>query len=105
MYSGDNRTQTLYARDSANVVASLTGKTITVYVGIPPNDPDNRSAVFTKTGTTISASAGSYSIALVPSDTQDIAGDYAFQGKTVDASGNVAVVTVGRFRVRPKLTS
>lgn len=105
VYSGENRTLTLHARDSSNAAVSLTGKTTTVYVGRRPNDPDVESAVFTKTGTTISASAGTFSIAITPSDTSDLGGDYIHQAKTVDSSGNVAVVSTGRFRVRSDVTS
>lgn len=100
LYSGEDRTVTLAARDSSNAVVDLTSKTVTVYVGMRPNDPTVQTAVFTKSGTIVSASAGTYSIDIDADDTADLEGDYRYQAKTTDASGNVAVVTTGRFRVR-----
>jgi hypothetical protein len=103
VYAGENRTLTLHARDSANAPASLTGKTIAWYVGRPPWRPDNTCAIFTKTGTVVSASAGTFTVAVEPADTQYLNGDYEHMAKTTDGSGNVEVVTQGRFRVSTAL--
>jgi len=101
VYAGENRTLTpIYARDSANAVVSLASKTIDFRVGRSPRAIDSTWPIFTKTGT-MSAPAGTFSVAIAPADTQYLQGDYEYQAVTTDGSGNLAVVTVGRFRVRP----
>ncbi len=103
LFAGEDRTPTLYARDSANNVADLTGKTVAWYVGRPPLRPDCSSAIFSKTGTTLTATDGSFTVPVVPADTQYLDGDYEHMAKTTDGSGLVAVVCQGRFRVRSSL--
>lgn len=106
IYSGEDATLTLYARDSANAPASLTGKTVTWYMGRSPLRPDNSHAILTKTGTVVSASAGTFTVAIDAADTQYLNGDYEHQAiTTVDATGLVAVVCQGRFRIRPSLVA
>jgi len=104
VYSGENRTFTLYARDSSNVPVSLTGKTITWYVGVRPNDPANVSAVFTKTGTITVAASGIFTVSVSAADTGSLEGDYQHQATTTDGSGKVAVVCVGRLRIIRDIT-
>lgn len=101
IYAGENRTQVLYARDYLNVPVNLTGMTITWMVGRPPNNPGTLTAVFTLPGTIVNAAAGSFSVPIGPGETENlIAGNYLHQGETLDASGNIAVVVTGRFRLR-----
>lgn len=105
LFAGENRTPTLYARDPSNNVASLTGKTIAWYVGRGPWAPDCSNAIFSKTGTIVSASAGTFTVPIVPTDTLNLVGDYEHLAKTTDGSGLIAVVCMGRFRVRPALVA
>ncbi len=99
LFAGEDRTSTLYARDSANNVADLTGKTVAWYVGRPPLRPDCSNAIFSNTGTTLIATDGTFTVAVVPADTQYLEGDYEHMAKTTDGSGLLAVVCRGRFRV------
>jgi len=104
VFAGDNRTFTLFARDYSNLPVNLTGLTINWNVGRRPNDPTNWTPLFTKTGTIVSAPAGSFTVAVLPADTTSIfIGDYQHMAQTVDAQGNVTTVCVGRFRVRPAI--
>ena len=106
VYAGEDRTQTLYARDSSNLPVNLTGKTITWQLAKPPNNPANMQSILTYTGTVVNASAGSYTIPIAASATSGFTpGDYLHQAQTTDGSGNVAIVTVGRFRLRPIIGS
>lgn len=100
VFAGENRTPTLYARDQNNAAVSLSGKTITWNVGRSPRNLDSDWPIFTKTGVVVSAPAGTFTVAITPADTQYMRGDYEHMALTTDASGNVAVVTMGRFRVR-----
>jgi hypothetical protein len=101
VFGGENRTLTLYARDASNLPVDLTGSTISWTVGRRPNDPTNRTGVFTKTGTIVSASDGSFTVPVVPSDTCDLfPGNYQHVAEVTDSDGNVSVVCLGRFRVR-----
>jgi uncharacterized protein (DUF2345 family) len=104
VFAGENRTPTLYARDPSNVAVSLSGKTITWNVGRSPRNRDSSWPIFSKTGTIVSAPAGTFTVAITPDDTQYMAGDYEHMALTTDGSGNVAVVTTGRFRVRPTIS-
>ena len=103
VYQGTNVTITLTARDANNAVQNLTGLTLGFVAGRRPSDPENRSPIFTKTGTTISATAGTFSVAITPTDTQDMAGDYQYQAESTDSSGNIVVVCFGRFTVKPTM--
>lgn len=103
VYAGENRTTTLEARDASNNVASLSGKTVSVRVGRSPRNLDSAWPIFTKTGTIVNAPAGTFSFSVGPADTTHMRGDYEYQAVTTDGSGNLAVVTAGRFRVRPNI--
>lgn len=105
VYAGTDRVPTLYARDDNNNAVSLTSKTIAWYVGRSPWRPDCSNALFSKTGSVVSASGGTFTVPIAAADTQYLNGDYEHMAKTTDGSGNVAVVCTGRFRVRPVLVS
>jgi hypothetical protein len=94
---GENRTLALAARDGANAVANLTSKTVTYRVA----ERGCTTPIFSKTGSVVSASAGTFTVAITPTDTADMAGDYDHQAITTDGSGNVEVVVAGRLRVTP----
>ncbi len=100
VFAGEDRTPTLYAREFDNVVSNLTAKTVTWNVGRSPRNLDSSWPLLTKTGTVVSAPAGTFSVAITASDTQYMRGDYEHMATTTDADGNVVVVTQGRFRVR-----
>lgn len=101
MMAGETRTFTLYARDPNNAVQSLSGLTVSWRVGRAPWDPNRDTPVFSVTGTTVSASAGSFTVALTNADTINLAGDFLHQAVT---SNNVVVVS-GRLHIRPALRS
>jgi hypothetical protein len=103
VYAGENRTATLYARDSDIAVVSLSGKTVQWVVGRRPRDINCDAAVFTKTGTVTDASGGAFTVAILPADTQYLEGDYRHQAETTDGSGLKAIVTVGRFGVHSRI--
>lgn len=103
--AGEDRTVTLHARDYANAVKNLTSCTIAWYVGRPPVRPDNTNAIFSKTGATVSASAGTFTVDIEAADTQYLNGDYEHQAWVTDGSGNLTVVTEGRFRVGTALVA
>lgn len=100
VFQGADTTLTLYARDASNAVQNLTGLTINWVVGRRPTDPENRSPVFTKTGTIVSAPAGTFTVTVAAADTADMQGEYVHQAETTDSGGNIAVVTIGRLNIR-----
>jgi hypothetical protein len=102
VHAGENRTLTLYARDASNVVKNLTGHTLSWRVGRGPFTFDS-SPVFTKTGSIVSAAAGTFTVSITPSDTENLEGDYTHYGVATDGSGNVSAVVGGRFRVLPQV--
>lgn len=99
--AGEVRTLTMYARDYANAVQSLSGLTVQWRVGKPPWDPMSGTPTFTKTATIVSASAGSFTVALTYDDTYQIEGDFLHQAVT---SSGLVVVT-GRLHVRSSIRS
>ncbi len=102
IFQGENRTFNLQARDNSNNPANLTGKTLTFSVAFPPYDPGLSQAVITKTGTIVSASAGTYTVAITPTDTQFLdSGNYTHQTFTTDGAGLVSIVNEGIFRLQP----
>lgn len=103
VFAGADESRTLYARDSSNLPKNLTGLTVTWSVGRSPWRPDNSNAFFTKTGSVVSASAGTFTVSIAATDTDQLNGDYEHMAKATDVSGNVSVVCQGRFRVRPAI--
>lgn len=99
--AGETRTLTMYARDADNAVQSLSGLTVQWRVGAPPWDPSSDSPTLTKTTTIVSASAGSFTVALTYDDTYLLEGDFLHQAVT---SSGLVVVT-GRLRVRQGIRS
>lgn len=98
LWAGEDRTLTLAARDSANVPVNLSGKTITFRVARPLSS----AAVFEKTGSIVSASAGTFSVAIADTDTQNMNGDYRYIAFTTSGS-TIEVVCTGTFRVRQQI--
>lgn len=103
VFSGENRTATLYARDSDNAVVNLSGKAVQWAVGRRPRDLDCDALVISKTGTVTDAAGGAFTVAILPSDTQYMQGDYQHQAETTDGAGLKAIVTVGRFGVHRRI--
>ena len=103
VYAGENRTATLYARDSDNAAVNLSGKTVQWVVGRRPRNLDCDAAVITKSGTITDAAGGAFTVAIIPTDTQYLRGDYQHQAETLDGSGLKAIVTVGRFGVHRRI--
>lgn len=104
VFAAEDRTSTLYARDASNAAVSLTGKTVSWSVGRSPRNLDSTWPIFTKAGTVTDAANGVFTVPVTPSDTRYLRGDYEHQAETtVTASGLKAIVTIGRFRVRPSM--
>ncbi len=100
LFAGANKTFTLYARDDSNVPLSLTGGTIQWRVGKGPANPQSNVPIFSKTATVTDSANGVYTVAVTPSDTQFMQGDYEHEA-WLTVSGAVSVVTTGRLRIRP----
>lgn len=101
VWAGENRTLTMHARDSSNVVRNLAGLTLSCRVGRPPNVPWQLSAVFNPAVSVISAAAGTFSAAIVGGDTECLHGEYTHQ--TTDQNG--VVLTEGPLRIRRAIDS
>ena len=99
LWSSENRSETLTARDSNNAVVDLTGGTLSWRAGLNESDY----AMITKAPSIVSAAAGTYSVVLTPSDTQNMDGDYRHQTFFTTSGGSVSVVNAGRLRVRGDL--
>ena len=98
--AGEDRTVTFTARSPTQALVNLTGGTIVWRVGRRYDCDDN---VIQKTGTIVSASGGTFSVALDAADTDDLSGDFRHIG-LVTISGDVQAVVSGRFRVRNTIT-
>lgn len=105
LISGVNATITAHARTEANGLFSLTGVSLNFRVGRSPRRLDSSWPIFTKTGTIVDSPNGVYTVALIPTDTQWMCGDYQHETWATDGSGNLSVVSEGRFRVRDPITS
>lgn len=93
MNAGEDRTLTMTARDNGGAIIDLTGATIQWDVA--------RSAaggtLLTKTGSIVSASAGTFSVSLTSGETDSFTGDYWYQAK-VTISGAVSIGAQGKIR-------
>lgn len=101
MVAGETRTFSLAARDASNAVKSLSGLTVSWRVGRGPYDPNSDYPVITKTGSVVSASAGTFTVSVTASDTEGLQGDFLHQAVTSDG----LVVVEGRLHIRPRLAS
>lgn len=101
MRAGETRTFSLAARDASNAVKSLSGLTVSWRVGRAPWDPNTDTPVFTVTGSVVSASAGTFTVAVTNANTVDLTGDFLHQAVTSDG----LVVVEGRLRIRPAIAS
>jgi hypothetical protein len=99
VWSGEDRTLTLHARDSNNAVVNLTGYTVKWLVGIPPNRPYLQWSVISKTGTVTDPTNGIFTVSLLASDTQDITGNYLHEA-LASINNTTAVVSTGRLKIR-----
>lgn len=105
LIAGVNATITAHARTEGNGVFSLTNQTLNFRVGRSPRRLDSSWPIFSKTGAIVDSPNGVFTVALVPTDTQWMNGDYQHETWATDGSGNLAVVSEGRFRVRDPITS
>ena len=103
--AGENATLTMEARDSSNAPLSLSGSSVSWRVGRGPLGLDSSWPLFTKSATTISAAAGTFSVALSLTDTRYLEGDYTHQAWVTNASAQSYVVATGRLRVKPWIES
>lgn len=74
MYAGQDKTLSLVARDDDGAILNLTGATLAFRLARNPGD----TALVSKTGSTVSAAAGTFTAALTDADTDDLEGDYYF---------------------------
>lgn len=101
MFAGEDRMLTFHGRDSSNNPVSLTGKTVTWYLGYDPLYRAQPTSLFTKTGVVTVAASGTFTVELDAADTVNMAGDYEHMAKATSGAGDVAIIVAGRFRVQP----
>ena len=89
------------------VAADITGAVIrfTVKDEEWDTDDDDSDAQIAKTGTIVSAAAGTYSIILTDTNTYLPPGDYFYSAKIELASGNIYLLDKGKFKVNPNTTN
>ena len=96
MTAGEDRTLSLTARDYSNAIQSLTVATLAFRLSLNAGD----GSLVAKTGSTVSAAAGTYTVSLDAADTNDLYGDYPYQTLATIA-GDVSLVSKGIIRVQP----
>ena len=92
--AGEDRTLSMTARAASGAIQSLTGATIECRISLNLGD----TALLSKTGTIVSAAAGTYTVPLTASDTTDLYGDYQFQSR-ITISSAVTIGTKGVIRI------
>lgn len=98
LVAGDDRTMIFTAKDHNQVVVNLAGATISWRAARCLGG----AAVVSKSGSIVSAGAGTFSVALTDADTESLCGDYVHQAK-VTIGSLTAVAVQGRFRVRKQV--
>ena len=101
--SGVNATLTAHARNEANVPLALTGYSLDFRVGRSPRRLDDGWPIFDVTGTIVDSANGVYTVAITPSATQWLGGDYQHQTWATDSQGRLSVVSEGRFRIQDSI--
>lgn len=93
--AGEDRTLTLKAKTQTGAILNLTGATITWRM----SKNQGGAAALEKAGSIVSASAGTYSVTLLDSETDGLEGSYIHQG-IVTISGTTTVGTQGKVIVQ-----
>ena len=95
IYAGEDRTLSLVARDAANDILSLSGATLAFRLSKTAGE----SATVSATGSIVSASAGTFTVALTDSQTDIAAGDYVYHVRAT-ISGTDTLCSRGTIRVQ-----
>ena len=96
MYAGEDRTLSLVARDADGDILNLTGATLVFRLTRNPGE----SATVSKSGSIVSASAGTFTVALTDTDVDGLSGDYVYQVRAT-ISGTDTLCAEGVIRVTP----
>lgn len=99
VFAGENRTLSLAARNASNAPVNLTGGTVVWYVGRGPRWPYSPYPLITKTATLTTPASGLFTVALVPGDTECMAGEYTHEAHAT-IGGNTTVVCRGSLVIR-----
>ena len=94
IYAGEDRTLSLVARDANGDILSLTGATLAFRMSKNAGD----GATVSASGSIVSASGGTYTVALTDSQTDDLEGDYYFS-VLASISGTDTMCSEGVIRV------
>ena len=97
IYAGDDRTLSMTARDYDRSVKDITAHTLAFKASRVAGDP----AEITATGTIVSGTAGTFTVALASADTSSLDGDYEYDVVATSGSTDTTVVT-GRLRVNKR---
>lgn len=101
MTAGEDRTFPLAGRDASNAPFNLTGRSISWRVGRAPGVRPTDNPLFTKTGTVVSAPAGTFTVPVVGDDTVLLpSGDYRHEAWAITDGGASTLVSAGRLKIR-----
>lgn len=94
IYAGTDRTLSLVARDADGAILNLTGATLAFRMARNPGD----TALVSVSGSIVSAAAGTFTVALTDSQTDDLEGDY-YYSVLATISGTDTMCAEGVIRV------
>lgn len=101
--SGDNRAIIVVVTDTSGAAVNIAGYTITWALARSRRGP----AIITKTSSSgisiTDASAGEFTVSLVPADTRGLQGLYYHEAQIADALNNITTVTTGEVLIEPQL--
>ena len=95
IYAGEDRTLSLVARDANGDILSLSGATLAFRMSKNPGE----GATVSASGSIVSASAGTFTVALTDSNTDIAAGDYTYH-VLATISGTDTLCSRGTIRVK-----
>lgn len=94
LYAGTDRTLSLVARDDDAAILNITGGTLAFRLARNAGD----SAIVAKSGSIVSGSAGTFTVALTDADTDDLEGDYYYNVlATISGTDTMCAEGVIRF--------
>lgn len=94
MRAGTDRTLSLVARDDNGDILNLTGGTLAFRLTLNEGD----TSLVSKSGSIVSAAAGTFTVALTDSDTSDLYGDYRYH-VLATISGTDTMCSEGTIRI------
>jgi hypothetical protein len=104
MYRSNDKTYTLNFKDGDETPISIVGSTILFTVKKLPNDIDSSALISKRVTTHVNATSGITQVTITKTDSTIDVGNYVYDMKLIDSSGNNTTIPGGSFTIKRDIT-